>query len=298
MKRALVTGSRGLVGRHMCAELTRRDWDVTGIDIKPPGPQVDAREFFSLATSYFDLVVHCAAHVGGREDIENRAAYIAAYNAQLDGALFQWCLETRPARVIYWSSSAAYPIKRQGAVMGHPLRESDIKLMHPEQPDQTYGWCKLVGERMALECIAEGIKVHVFRPFSGWAHDQDTTYPMRAFLDRARRMADPFQIWGPGTQVRDFIHMRDVVGASLAAMDADYSLPMNLCSGRGVSFVELAVIMARIVGYNPVFEFLLDKPTGVAFRVGDPTEMSRVYRLKTTIEDDVTEALLAKALGA
>lgn len=282
----------------MSAELTRRGWDVTGIDLKPGGPRIDARDFFWLNTSYFDLVVHCAAHVGGREDIENKAAYIAAYNAQLDGALFEWCLQkTRPAHVMYWSSSAAYPVILQAGHTPIRLHEEHISIYQPDAADQTYGWCKLIGERMAAECIAEGVKVHVFRPFSGWAADQDVSYPMRAFLDRARRKDDPFQIWGPGTQVRDFIHIRDVVNASLAAVDDDYPGTLNLCSGRGVSFIELAVMMAKTVGYNPTFEFLVDRPAGVAYRVGDPTEMSKVYQLGTTLEDDLQQALLSHCVG-
>jgi nucleoside-diphosphate-sugar epimerase len=291
MKRALVTGSRGLVGRHMSAELARRGWDVTGIDIRTPGPQVDARVFFAQAESRFDLVVHCAAHVGGRLDIENKAAYIAAYNAQLDGAMFEWCLQSRPAHVMYWSSSAAYPTILQSGFSDRALVEDDIDIGYPAPADQTYGWCKLIGERMAVECIAEGIKVHIFRPFSGWAVDQDPTYPMPALLGRALRKDDPFQIWGYGTQVRDFIHMRDVIGASLAAVEADYPMPMNLCTGRATSFIELAGMMCRAMGYQPGFEFLVDKPQGVAYRVGDPTEMNKVWQIQTTLEDDIAEAL-------
>lgn len=291
MKRALITGSSGLVGRHMVTELTARgDWDIMCLDRKISESQ-DARRFFATDHSFFDLVVHCAAHVGGRQCIENQAAYIGAYNAQLDGSLFEWALRSRPAHVMYWSSSAAYPVILQTGYSPVRLHEEHISIEQPDRADQTYGWVKLIGERLAVEAAAEGLRVHVFRPFSGWAGDQDTSYPMGAFLDRAWRRADPFHIWGSGAQVRDFIHMRDVIGASLAAVEQDYPGPLNLCTGRATAFAELAVTVAKLAGYNPVFEFLLDKPAGVMYRVGDPTEMNKVWPACRELEDAITRAL-------
>jgi nucleoside-diphosphate-sugar epimerase len=276
----------------MCAELTRRGWDVTGIDLRSRDP-IDCRDFFAVYTGTFDLVVHCAAHVGGRSDIENKAAYIGAYNVQLDGALFEWCLQSRPEHVIYWSSSAAYPTELQDELRHPPvpLIEIDVDVLYPDPADQTYGWAKLVGERLAYEYAQEGGRVNVFRPFSGWADDQDTSYPMGAFLDRARRKADPFQIWGPGTQVRDFIHMDDVIGAAMTAVDQDYPHPLNLCTGVPTSFTELARALTKLAGYQPELEFLLDKPTGVAYRVGDPTEMGKVWTCSRTLTESLSQTV-------
>lgn len=301
--KALVTGSAGLIGRHMCAELDRRGYDLTCVDVKAG---YDARAFFRDDTTRYDLVVHCAAHVGGRRDIEGRPAYLAAVNLQLDGALFEWALRTRPARIIYWSSSAAYPIELQGPVLeswsvvdgevatqpgARRLRETDIDLDNPQQPDASYGAVKLMGEQVARWTEAEGLRVHVFRPFSGWAADQDSTYPTRAFLARAQRQDDPFDVWGTGQQVRDFIHIDDVVGAALAAVEQDYRGPLNLCSGEGVSFDELAAMVCDQAGYAPTLRHHPDKPAGVHYRVGDPSEMARIYRPRITLEQGIKQAL-------
>lgn len=295
MKRALVTGSAGLVGRHMAAELTARGWHVTAIDVNTPA-RPDARAFFRVNDTRYDLAAHCAAHVGGRRDIENRQLYIAAVNYQLDAAMFEWALRTRPSRVIYWSSSAAYPVAYQHctAVFDDdplPLRESDIDLADPQVPDLTYGAVKLAGEQMASLATAEGIRTHVFRPFSGWAADQDTSYPMGAYLDRARRRADPFDVWGDGEQVRDFIHIDDFIGAALAAVDQDYPGPLNLCTGVGTNFNQLADLVCKSADYTPQIRHRPEKPVGVHYRVGDPTEMLKVYTPKTSLDDGVTQAL-------
>lgn len=290
-KKALVTGSAGLIGRHFVEYLNENAWDTTAVDIKYRAR--DVREYFrQIDTPRFDLVVHCAAHVGGRLDIENRAAYIGAYNVQLDGAMFEWALRTRPAHVIYWSSSAAYPIYMQNEEwVGYKLAEDDILIEEPEHADFTYGWAKLVGERLAKEAQAEGIKVHVFRPFSGWGNDQDISYPAGAFLGRARRKADPFDVWGDGGQVRDFIHISDVIGATMAAIDLDYPRPLNLCTGVPTSFNELAELVTSVAGYRPTLKHHPDKPQGVRYRVGDPTELHKVWSPRVSLEEGIKQAL-------
>lgn len=298
MKRALITGSAGLIGRYMKRQLLVSGWEIFCNDTRPtPGRAelpLDARDFFRVNSTRYDLVVHCAAHVGGRVDIEGRKTYVAARNHQLDGAMFEWALRTRPAHVIYWSSSAAYPIKLQeghGILPNRRLAEGDIDLEHPRQPDASYGAVKLSGEQMATWAIEDGLKVHVFRPFSGWASNQDTTYPMPAYLLRAEKRFDPFDVWGDGTQVRDFIHASDVVRAALAAVDADHLGPLNICSGVGISFNELAHLVCKTAGYKPVIRHHPDKPVGVQYRVGDPTEMLKVYIPTISLEDGVRSVL-------
>lgn len=290
MKQALVTGSAGLIGRHMCAELGRRGWVIEGVDLKQ-GLVQDVRNFFRIDSRRFDLVVHCAAHVGGRVDIDGKPAYLAAVNSQLDGALFEWALRTKPTHVIYWSSSAAYPVSLQRSDTYPRLAEYDINLQDPQLPDASYGAVKLLGEQMAAWAQSEGLRVHVFRPFSGWAADQDTAYPMRAFLDRAARRDDPFDIWGSGEQVRDWIHIDDVVNGALAAVEQDYDGPLNLCSGIGTSFNTLAGLVTKAAGYTPELMHHLDAPAGVYYRVGDPAEMLKVYTPQITLEQGIKQAL-------
>jgi nucleoside-diphosphate-sugar epimerase len=299
MKKALVSGSAGFLGRHMCERLTRDGWTITAVDINAENifNRQDAREFFGYSETKYDLAAHCAAHVGGRKDIEGRPTYIGAYNFTLDGALFEWALRTKPAHLIYWSSSAAYPIDMQVAAdqlnPAHRLTENDIDIQSPELPDATYGWVKLTGERLAAEARAEGINVHVLRPFSGYGPDQSLDYPFPSFIDRARRKADPFQIWGDGEQVRDFIHVDDVVAGALAAVEQDHPGPLNLCTGIGTSFNQLAEFICWSTGYYPQIQHRLDSPVGVRYRVGDPTEMLKVYEPKIGLEEGVDHALHA-----
>jgi nucleoside-diphosphate-sugar epimerase len=200
-------------------------------------------------------------------------------------------LLTRPGRVVYFSSSAAYPIKLQTSGSNIKLKESDIDLTNVSNPDLTYGWAKLTGEYLAQFAQAEGIKVHVFRPFSGYGTDQDLSYPFPSYIKRGVDRADPFDIWGDGTQVRDFIHIIDIVKAVDAAITQDYLQPLNLGNSEAVSFNEFAELVAKIVGYEPTFRHLPAEPVGVMYRVSDNTNMLKVYTPQISLEDGIKRAI-------
>jgi len=296
MLRALVTGSSGFVGRHMVNELNMAGYVIDTMD----GLSEDMRDLAVLgkfmSPNYYDVVIHAAAHVGGRVDIENHSAFIMAYNLQLDGAMFEWALQARPKHLVYLSSSAAYPVSLQTGSMKATLTEGDIDLEFPELPDETYGWVKLTGERMAEEYRKEakawGGSVHVVRPFSGYGADQDPTYPFRAFINRALAEEDPFIVWGNGMQMRDFIHIDDICAAIMEMITLDLPGPVNLCNGAGYRMVDVARWVCDAVwGYHPEITPLTDKPTGVHARIGNPTKLHEFYIPTIDLQTGITRAL-------
>lgn len=291
MSVALVTGHRGLIGSHFRRLLLDEGWKVVGRDVAD-GPQHDCRHYFASSNKRFDLVVHCAAIVGGRAKIDG-APMAVAENLSIDAAMFQWALRTRPGHVLYWSSSAAYPVGLQDGYDTAQLTEDAIDLDDIAHPDQTYGLAKLVGEVQARLVHDAGVAVTVPRTFSGYGADQSLDYPFPSFVDRAARRADPFDIWGNGLQVRDWIHVDDVVRGAMAAVTHGHGGPVNLCTGRATSFVELADLVTQAAGYQPEIRTHPDKPTGVAYRVGDPTRMESFYRPAVTLEDGIDRALAA-----
>lgn len=288
--RALVTGSAGFVGRHMVAELLRRGWDVNGADLAIGH---DALEVFRMGRDVFDLVVHAAATAPHRAAIDSQPMNLAL-DLALDAAMFEWAVRTGQRRVLYLSSSAAYPVDLQNDfATARELREDMIRwdLYNIGTPDASYGWTKLAGERMAAAAAQAGLAVHVVRPFSGYGEDQGESWPFGAFAARARRREDPFVIWGNGEQVRDWVHISDVVAGALAVVDADERRPVNLCTGIGTSMRELARLMCAEAGYEPHFELREDAPAGVAYRVGDPARMLDIYRPRVSLAEGAQRAM-------
>jgi nucleoside-diphosphate-sugar epimerase len=299
--RALVTGDKGFLGRHFAAELKSRGYEVTGMDVKATRAQ-DCRVYFQeyrahpgLAASQepWDLVVHCAAVVGGRETIE-RDPLVTAESLSIDAEMFRWAAVARPGRVLYFSSSAAYPVALQWGDDPEDLRENciDPSGLFFGMPDEVYGWSKVTGELLADRLRKTGVPVTVVRPFSGYGGDQDDTYPFRAILERVRALepGQPLELWC-GDCVRDWIHVDDVVAGALAVADSGTEDPVNLCWGRAVSFTALAAMMLQAAGKEAEIRPNPDAPQGVAYRVGDPARMLRYYTPKITLEEGIRRAL-------
>lgn len=275
----------------MLAELSASGWETAYLDI---AAGTDALDYFRQPRpSRWDLVVHAAASSPHRAAIDGEPQHFAR-NLQLDSAMFDWAVRTGQGRVLYLSSSAAYPIYLQGPDHHIEMAEDEIGLDEVMEPDSDYGWAKLTGERLARAARKAGLPVTVVRPFSGYGEDQTENFPFRAIIERARRREDPFVIWGNGNQVRDWIHISDVIAGALAVVESGTEDPVNLCTGVGWSMAELAHLACDQADHRPKFQYLADKPAGVAYRVGDPERFHQYYKPQVSLAEGVARALAGK----
>jgi nucleoside-diphosphate-sugar epimerase len=276
----------------MVKRLLRDGWDVVSVDLLPYGVtrvgqhthiMQDCRRFFAAERSTFDMVVHCAAVVGGRASIDGNPLDVAT-NLSIDAEFFHWVVETRQRRVVYYSSSAAYPVSLQVDDTKFFLTEEDLTGDKPSalvlgRPDQTYGWAKLTGEYLATFARQRDVEVYVLRPFSGYGAGQSEQYPMTALVARALRGEDPFDVWCSSKQARDWIHIDDVVNATLAVVAAREQRPVNVCSSLPVTFEELVEKhILPLTGHTPSdVRYRNDMPTGVHYRCGSIRRLHRYY---------------------
>lgn len=240
---------------------------------------------FDLDIPRFTDVFHFAAIVGGRAKIDGDPMMVAL-DLAIDAEFFYWVTRHKPDRVMYPSSSAAYPIHMQTESESYALKESDIDFTRNlGKPDMTYGWSKLTGEYLG-QIAAEyyGISVASVRPFSGYGEDQDLSYPIPAIARRAALKENPFEVWGSGKQGRDFVHIDDCIDCILMAMDniSDGSA-INIGSGRLTSFLDIIELMTRFAGYSPTIKPLLDKPVGVHSRYSDMSYVENRFNWKPKV---------------
>jgi nucleoside-diphosphate-sugar epimerase len=299
MRKILITGAAGFVGRHLTQRLLETGDEVHAVDsllagtgaLDPDGtwPLFDPRDYrnfrfyredcrsFFQRTDHddFALCFHLAAIVGGRQMIEGRPLAVAE-DLAIDSAYWQWAVRSRPAKSVCFSSSAAYPLKYQQQE-GYQLLREDMISFETDigPPDMSYGWSKLTNEYLArLAYRHHGLKSVVYRPFSGYGEDQDTAYPFPSICRRAlaEQGGDTLTVWGTGEQMRDFIHIEDCISGILQTMDRiDDAGAVNLSTGIYTSFKQLAALAAEVCGYTPEIIGLSNKPSGVFARAGDTT---------------------------
>lgn len=320
MKKILITGGAGFVGRRFCKRFLDAGDEVHCVDpvapdtggIDPAGgwPLYDPRDysgfnyyaedcrhwFVSHAELEFDYAIHLAALVGGRTMIENRPLAVAD-DLSIDAHYWQWAERARPAKTLCFSSSAAYPVRFQ--------RETDYRLLTEDMisfeedigmPDMSYGWAKLTCEYLArLAYQKHGLKSVCYRPFSGYGEDQDDSYPFPSIMKRALAQAGApvLKVWGTGDQKRDFIHVEDCVDGTLATMDhIDDGSALNLSTGIYTSFKDFARAAAEAVGYSPEVVGMADQPSGVFARGGDTSKQHACgFRARISFAEGIREAL-------
>jgi nucleoside-diphosphate-sugar epimerase len=311
-QKALVTGGCGFVGRHMVKALLSFGYQVTLVDNLSTGmaPEAwpshlriptgsakrvtflntDFRTYVQHAEPNFDLICHLAAVVGGRLTIDGDPLAVAT-DLAIDADLFNWVVgPIRPKKLLYFSSSAAYPISLQGIEVNRPLSEDLISFSNSiGVPDMTYGWSKLTGEFLAGFAVQKyGLDVVIYRPFSGYGEDQDFTYPFPSIVRRVAQKESPIVVWGSGEQLRDFIYIDDAIEAALIAKDQIApGDALNLGSGVGTSFRRLAEITCEVLGHKAPVVNDSTKPEGVFARVGDCQRMLSYYKPKVTLKEGI-----------
>jgi GDP-L-fucose synthase len=98
------------------------------------------------------------------------------------------------------------------------------------------------------------------------------------------------EVWGDGTQIRDFVYAEDVARGMLFAVENKISIPLNLGSGSGVAISEIAEIVAN--RFDKKIKYLTDAPSGDPIRILD---MSRAksygFELKYSLLDGINKAI-------
>lgn len=234
MKRTLITGISGFVGRHLHEELLREGWNVFGFDIRPAGENVfvgDLSDRADLTRAIADCQPDAVFHLAGIIKSQDPQAY---YTSNLFGtlnlldAVLQ--MEKRP-KVVLASSSAVYGLTKSA----RPITERS-----PLRPVTDYAVSKVAQETAALRYhYAFGLDVVIVRMFNLLGPGQSPDLACSAFA-RQIALAEVTEqneiVTGNLDAKRDFVDVRDAVRAfALLAEKGEAGQTYNVCSGNVVA---------------------------------------------------------------
>jgi len=299
VKRVLVTGAGGFIGHHLVTYLKCAGAWVRGVDIKQPEYRpTDADEFELLdlrrwdnclqATRGVDEVFALAADMGGMGYISAHHAEILHNNSLINLHTLDAARVNGVRRYLYTSSACVYPEYRQTDANVAPLREEDA---YPAQPQDAYGWEKLIAERLCTHYREEYgmetriVRFHnIFGPLGTWDGGREKA---PAAICRKVAMAKltgayEVEVWGDGEQTRSFCFIDDCVSGIRRLMDSDYPEPLNLGQDRMVTINQLVDIVAQIAGVR-VTKKHVPGPQGVRGRNSDNTQLRKVLGWEPTI---------------
>jgi len=305
--KCLITGGCGFIGRHFTKKMCDLGYNVDVVDNMSSKSSLyrekwinrlkcdfnffeeDMLDFLKKTNKNYDIIIHAGAIVGGRETIENDPLLVS-YNITTDNELFRW-IEKNPTKyLVYFSSSAAYPIKLQSHETHRKLKLEDIDIYSKNicVPDLTYGWSKLTGEFL-LNILSKRVNtnISVYRPFSGYGEDQHDSYPFPSIMKKVLSGEEKIDIWSDA--VRDFVYIDDIVEYVLSTCFHNNKLIIkNIGSSVPTSMSLLAKTISKIEFNRDIkINVLDDMPKGVYYRVSD----DKIDFPLTSLEDGIKKSL-------
>jgi GDP-L-fucose synthase len=298
-KRVCVTGGNGFLGKHVVAELARKECMHAFV---PRSRDFDLTTESGVARMYderrFDIVIHLAAVCGGIGANQARPGKFFRDNAVMGVNLMHAALEHGVKKFVQIGTVCSYPKH-----CPTPFREEDLWNGYPEETNAPYGLAKKSLLVMAQAYRAEYglnavylVPVNLYGPGDNFDLDTSHVIPamIRKCVEAVRKNERVVELWGSGAPSREFLYVEDAAEAIvLAARGYDGSEPMNLGTGREVTMRDLAGLVAKATGFGGSFYWNRSKPDGQPRRCLDTSRAMNAlgWKAKTNLEDGIRKTV-------
>lgn len=222
MKKILITGSKGFVGKHLIDEF-KNHFKIVDYDIKD-GRDIFDDHLLNRCLNKVDVVIHLAAYVSGVESWEKPEEYFIN-NGIGTFKVINAAIKNKVDKIIIFSSAAVY---------GDPLTP--------------YGASKIFAEAIA-KSYKDKIEIIIVRPFNIYGNGQNPAYGyvIHNFANGIKNK-NQIEIFGTGNQTRDFIFINDVVNTVeklIKIKSPDKAI--DLGTGKSVKIINLAKLIGAVL---------------------------------------------------
>tara|TARA_R100000544_G_C2225799_1_gene60587 strand:- start:725 stop:1615 length:891 start_codon:yes stop_codon:yes gene_type:complete len=257
MKRILVTGGSGLVGKHLqeilpsATYLSSKDCDLTDIKM--------VRWMISSYTP--DVVIHLAAKVGG---IQDNIKYPADYfddNVLMNTNILKVCKEYDVKRFVGILSTCIYP----NIVENYPMTEEDLFIGPPPPTNFSYAFAKRC---LAVQVDAYnkqfGTKYNYLIPCNLYGdydnlHDESKMHFITALLNKIKNAkGKQLNLLGTGKPLRQFMYAGDLARIIKEVIDKDITESFNVAPDFNYSINEMAEVALEVTEND--YKIVYDRP--------------------------------------
>jgi len=304
-----IAGHRGMVGGAILRRLQTRRAAGAALDLitrthaeMDLTDQAAVRDFFQAERP--DVVILAAAKVGG---IHANNAYPAEFiydNLMIECNVIHQAHAAGTARLLQLGSSCIYP-----RAVPQPMREDALLTGILEPTNEPYAVAKIAGIKLCESYNRQYgtdyrsvMPTNLYGPGDNFHPENSHVLPalIRRFHAATETGADSVTIWGTGTPRREFLHVDDMAEASLFVLDLDRQTyaantqPMlshiNVGTGRDVSILELAQMVARVTGFAGRIETDPSKPDGPMRKLMDVSRLTGMgWRAQVALEAGIAE---------
>tara|TARA_B100000003_G_scaffold84821_1_gene76025 strand:+ start:63 stop:818 length:756 start_codon:yes stop_codon:yes gene_type:complete len=183
----------------------------------------------SLQFDGIDYIVHLAAQISVPESIDNPDVTLSI-NVDGTKSIISAAETAGVKKIIFASSAAVY-----GDCEEVPITEGATLI-----PQSPYAVSKIVGEELLMRSDIESCSLRFFNVYGPGQSSEGGYAAVIPAFKKAISLGKECTIFGDGTQVRDFVHVHDLVRIiGLCLETRDLPREMNVASGNGVSLLEL-----------------------------------------------------------
>jgi GDP-L-fucose synthase len=294
--RVYVAGHRGLVGGAIYRALQARGF--TNL-IGRSSSELDLRDA-NAVEAFFEqekpeFVFLAAAKVGGILANNTYPADFITDNLRVQVNVIDAAQRHGVKRLLFLGSSCIYPKFAE-----QPIREDSLLTGALEPTNDAYAIAKIAGiyqiqanRRQHGSSFISAMPTNLYGP--GDHFDLKNSHVLPALIRKmheAKQEGHPsMTVWGTGSPRREFMHVSDMADACIFLMEHyDDPAPINVGVGEDVTILEIAHLIARVVGFTGKLEFDASKPDGTPRKLLDVSRLKALgWSPKVALEDGLRQ---------
>lgn len=290
-KKVWIAGHNGLVGSALVRRLRSENCEILTVDRKDLDltRQTDTEAW--LAKHKPDAVFLAAARVGGIKANSDDPAEFIQKNLAIQNNVIHAAYLNKVEKLMFLGSSCIYPKD-----CPQPIKEEYLLSGPLEPSNEAYAIAKIAGLKMCQAYRAQYgcdfisvMPCNLYGPNDNYDPDQSHVIPamIRRFHEAKEQEADYITIWGTGNPLREFMHADDLADACVFLMQNYSEIEhINIGSGEEVSILDLAHLIADIVGFKGVIKTDHAKVDGTPRKLLDFSEINALgWRSKITLRN-------------
>jgi len=285
MKKVLITGVSGFLGRHFLKSIEQLKWNVSISNTKIAN-LMDDKNLHIYNDTKFDYIFHLAAHTKAGDYCLYHKGEQFEINQRINSNILKYWNDHQPqAKMIAMGTSCSYAPDML-------MAEENYLKGQPDEGLYTYAMTKrmlLVG----LKSYAEqyGLKYMYYIPSTLYGplfelDDSHFIFDLIKKIYKGKHQDAPVELWGDGFQRRELIYVQDAVDIILKTLHLDNKI-LNLGTGQEHTIREFARKVCSVIGYNPEkIHYDTSKYVGVKSKKTDVSNFKKEIRNFTFTELD------------